>query len=294
MSTTGRERSAVVTGAGEGLGRALAIELAIRGYRVLGTAFVHAEIDAMAQATDGRAKLTLCDITDDDAVDRFARAVAGDLGDAGLDLLVSNVGVLIPGPVELVPLEALRRNFEIDVFGALRVIKAMMPALRRARGRIVQLSSVSSRFSLPFSSASSAAKAAIDSFADALRTELRPSGVQVTTVLPASMRTAGPGKVMALIDRAMSAMTDEEKALYGDGFAAFARTFDAGSGDGIPAHEAAAMIADIAEREPAPAHVPIGDRAEHLLDLVSRSSDEELDAARRAMLGLTDGVDRLI
>lgn len=294
MSTTSRERTAVVTGAGEGLGRALAIELAGRGYRVLGTAFVPAEIEAMAQATEGRAKLALCDITDDSAVASFAEAVESDLGDAGLDLLVSNVGVLIPGPVELVPLEALRRNFEVDVFGALRVIKAMLPALRVARGRIVQLSSVSSRFSLPFSAASSAAKAAIDSFADALRTELRPSGVQVTTVLPASMRTAGPGKVMALIDQSMAAMTDAEKAVYGEGFGGFARTFDAGSADGIPAAEAAAMIADIAELEPAPAHAPIGDRAEHLLDLVSRSSDEELDAARRAMLGLTDGVERLI
>lgn len=174
------------------------------------------------------------------------------------------------------------------------MIQAFLPDLRKAKGRILQMSSVTSRFSLPFSAPSSAAKAALDCYADALRTELNPFGVKITTVLPASMKTMGGGKVAKLVDSVRAAMTTEQRGLYGAHFDAFADTFNDGQSEGLPASDAARMIVDVAELNPAPAHVPIGERAEHLLQLDKEKNDDELDAAQREMLGLSAGSASLI
>src|SRR5438045_1909567 len=99
-------RSAAVTGAGSGLGRDIALGLAARGYRVFGTALSEEEVDDLARATDGAVALTRCDITDEAAVRRWAPDVSGTTG-GGLDLLINNAGILTPGPLEVLSLDAV-------------------------------------------------------------------------------------------------------------------------------------------------------------------------------------------
>src|SRR6266853_4521530 len=106
------KRSAAVTGAGGGLGRDIALGLAAKHYRVFGTAMSPGEIADVQQASGGAVNLTRCDITDDDAVKRWARDVASQTG-GGLDLLINNAGILTPGPLEVLSLKAIRREFEI-------------------------------------------------------------------------------------------------------------------------------------------------------------------------------------
>src|SRR5258708_6249164 len=127
-------RAAAVTGAGGGLGRDIALGLAAKHYRVLGTAMNPEEIADLQQASGGTVSLTRCDITDDDAVKRWGRDVASQTG-GGLDLLVNNAGILTPGPLEGLSLEAIRREFDVNVFGSLSVINAFLPAVRHRRGR---------------------------------------------------------------------------------------------------------------------------------------------------------------
>ena len=131
---------AVVTGAGSGLGRDIALGLDDKGYIVFGTAFSAAEVQELKEASGGRVNLTVCDITKDQAVRAWAAGVSDSLGGGGLDLLINNAGILTPGPLEVLPLDALRLEFEVNVFGALSVVNAFLPALRKARGRIVQIS----------------------------------------------------------------------------------------------------------------------------------------------------------
>src|SRR5882672_3172735 len=99
MSTT-KQRSAAITGAGGGLGRDIALGLAAKGYRVFGTAMAGAEIADLQQASGGKVALSICDITDEKSVQSWARDVSDTLGEAGLDLLISNAGILTPGPLE--------------------------------------------------------------------------------------------------------------------------------------------------------------------------------------------------
>src|SRR4029077_20372103 len=134
-----KQLTAAVTGAGSGLGRDIALGLAGRNYRVFGTALSSREIDDLKTASNGAVSLSQCDITDEVAVRRWAAGVTAQTG-GGLDLLISNAGVLTPGPLEVLPLNAVRREFEVNVFGVLAVVNAFLPALRKQGGRIVQVS----------------------------------------------------------------------------------------------------------------------------------------------------------
>src|ERR1700730_9782154 len=126
-------RFAAITGAGSGLGRDIAIGLAAKGYRVFGTAITPEEITDLQQASGGAVTLTNCDITDEPDVKRWVRAVS-EQTDGGLNLLISNAGILTPGPIEALPLDSIRHEFEVNVFGALSVVNAFLPALGKGRG----------------------------------------------------------------------------------------------------------------------------------------------------------------
>jgi NAD(P)-dependent dehydrogenase (short-subunit alcohol dehydrogenase family) len=147
--TQQKHLTAAVTGAGSGLGRDIALALAAKNYRVFGTALSPQEIDDLKQASDGAVSLSQCDISDEAAVRNWVREVVAQTG-GGLDLLISNAGVLTPGPLEVLPLSAIRREFEVNVFGVLAVVNAFLPALRKQRGRIVQVSAWTASLPLPF------------------------------------------------------------------------------------------------------------------------------------------------
>ncbi len=167
MPSTNRHfgRSAAVTGAGGGLGRDIALGLAAKGYVVFGTAMSAAEVQDLKEASKGRVSLTVCDMTKEESVKAWAGEVSEALGESGLDVLINNAGILTPGPIEVLPLDAIRREFDVNVFGALSVINAFLPALRKAHGRIVQVSTWTASVPLPFNGPSGASKAAMEVFA---------------------------------------------------------------------------------------------------------------------------------
>jgi NAD(P)-dependent dehydrogenase (short-subunit alcohol dehydrogenase family) len=282
----GQARTAAVTGAGSGLGREIALLLAAKDYRVFGTGLVDRELDHLSAVSNGRVSLSLTDITDGDAVTTWVRNVADEVGEAGLDVLVSNAGILTPGPLEVLPLRAIKREFDVNVFGALAVINAFLPALRTARGRIVAIGSMTGRFPLPFNGPSSASKATLEALADVYRSELKPFGVQFVLAQPGNMVTGGPAKTAAALQHVADSMTDEQKALYGTEFAKFSEAFNSEQSEGLSAREGAARVVELVEEQPAPIRAAIGEDAEKLLHLVRENSDEDLDVMRRWYAGL--------
>lgn len=282
----GQGRTAAVTGAGSGLGREIALQLAAKGHRVFGTGLVEGELDELFTASNGRVCLSLTDITDDDAVTRWVRVVTDEVGEAGLDVLVSNAGILTPGPMEVVPLPAIKHEFDVNVFGTVAVINAFLPALRSARGRIVAIGSMTGRFPLPFNGPSSASKATLEALADVYRSELKPFGVQFVLAQPGNMVTGGSAKTAAALQRVADTMTDEQKALYGTEFAKFSAAFNTEQSQGLSPQEAAARVVELVEAQPAPIRAAIGEDAEKLLRLVRENSDEDLDVMRQWYAGL--------
>jgi NAD(P)-dependent dehydrogenase (short-subunit alcohol dehydrogenase family) len=271
---------------GSGLGREIAIGFANRGYRVFGTARRPEEVEDVERATRAAASLTICDITDKGAVSAWVRETSAEVGEAGLDVLVSNAGVLTPGPLEVLPMDAVRHEFEVNVFAGLAVINAFLPALRKARGRIVQIGSMTGRLPLPFNGPSSASKAALEAFADVYRGELKPFGVAFVMVQAGNMATGGPAKTAAALQRAAESMTAAQRGLYGDTFAAFAAALNSMQSSGLVAATAAESVVEAAERQPPPIRVAVGPDAEEVLKLVHEQTDEQLDELRMRLAGL--------
>jgi NAD(P)-dependent dehydrogenase (short-subunit alcohol dehydrogenase family) len=279
-------RTAAITGAGSGLGREIALKLAAKSYRVFGTALSDEEVDDLSAASDGQVSPSIVDVTDEGAVKGWAASVTDELAEAGLDVLVSNAGILTPGPLEVLPLQAIKREFDVNVFGGLAVINAFLPALRQARGRIVAVGAMTGRFPLPFNGPSSSSKAALEAIADIYRSELKPFGVQFVLAQAGNMVTGGPEKTAAALQRVADSMTDAQKALYGGEFATFTEALNKAQREGLSGEASADRVVELVEAEPAPIRGAVGADAEKLLGLVREKSDAELDVLRRQYVGL--------
>jgi len=279
-------RSAVITGAGGGLGRDLALQLAAKGYVVFGTARAPGEVQDLRGASGGRVSLTVCDMTKPEAVKAWAGGVSDALGDSGLDLLINNAGILTPGPIELLPLDAIRREFDVNVFGALSVINAYLPALRKARGRVVQVSTWTASVPLPFNGPSGASKAAMEVFAAVYRAELKAFGIDFVVAIAGNMRTGGPAKTAAALAHIAREMTPQQRELYGQAFDTFATKLNSMQSSGLDSASAASRVIELAEQAPAPSRGPVGSDAEEMLRAAREKSDTELDALRLQIVGL--------
>src|SRR5580698_9158163 len=271
-------RSAAITGAGSGLGRDIALGLVAKGYAVFGTAMSDAEVQDLKGASGGRVSLALCDITKEADVRAWVRSVSAALGEGrGLDLLISNAGILTPGPLEVLPLDAIRREFDVNVFGALSVMTTFLPALRRARGRIVQVSTWTAHLPLPFNGPSGASKAAMEVFATVYRAELKRFGIDVVIAAAGNMRTGGPAKTASALSRVGDAMTTEQRDLYGQTFRAFTAALNGMQNSGLASTAAAQRVIELAEQVPPPSIAPVGTDADEILRLVREKSYAELD-----------------
>src|SRR4028119_876827 len=157
----------VVTGASTGIGRACALSLDAMGFRVFAGVRKSEDGESLRKASSSRLTPVFIDVTDEQSIATAAAEVSRVVGDAGLAGLVNNAGVAIPGPLEYLPLEELRRQLEINLVGQLAVTQAFLPLLRKAQGRIVNISSLAGKLTTPFNGAYSAAKHGIEAFSDA-------------------------------------------------------------------------------------------------------------------------------
>ena len=220
------------------------------------------------------------------SVKEWAHGVSDALGDAGLDLLINNAGILTPGPIEILPLDAIRREFDVNVFGALSVMNTFLPALRKARGRIVQVSTWTASVPLPFNGPSGASKAAMEVFAAVYRAELKRFGIDVVVAAAGNMKTGGPAKTAAALKRVADDMTPEQRELYGRTFETFANTLNSMQSSGLESAAAAKRVIELAEQRPAPSRAPVGQDADEMLRAAREKSDAELDGLRLHLAGL--------
>jgi NAD(P)-dependent dehydrogenase (short-subunit alcohol dehydrogenase family) len=178
-----------VTGASKGIGEATALRLDRAGFRVFAGVRKSADGDALARRTSGRLEPVILDVTDAASIETAVRIVSRAVGDAGICGLVNNAGTAVAGPLEFLAIAELRRQLEINVIGQLAVTQAFLPLLRKGRGRIVNLGSVSGRVASPLIGAYAASKFALVALTDALRVELHGSGIKVVIVEPGSVAT---------------------------------------------------------------------------------------------------------
>jgi NAD(P)-dependent dehydrogenase (short-subunit alcohol dehydrogenase family) len=226
----------LVTGASTGIGEAAALHLKELGFDAV--AAVRKDEDAERLGSQGLRTVKL-DVTDADSI----AAARRELGDAPLAGLVNNAGIAVAAPLEFLPLDQLRRQLEVNVIGQVAVTQQFLPALRAARGRIVNVSSIGGRVALPLVSPYNASKFALEAISDSLRRELLPHGVDVIVIEPGGVKTPIWGKGNETADEIQAGMPPEAEQLYGPMIAALRReTVKIAQQTGIEPREVAEVI----------------------------------------------------
>lgn len=242
-----------ITGVSSGFGLALAREALSAGHQVIGT--VRSESSRLAfEAMDStRAHAVMLDVTDIDAIPRVVADAESRVGP--IDVLVNNAGYGHEGIFEESPLDDMRRQFEVNVFGAAAVTHAIVPLFRkRRRGHIVNITSMGGYITMPGISYYCGSKFALEGISEVLGKELKPFGVHVTAVAPGSFRTDWAGRSMQRSPRSISdydALFDPIRS---------ARQKKSGKQLGDPAKAARAILTLIDHPSP-PAHLLLGSDA---------------------------------
>src|SRR4051812_38767485 len=182
-------KAVVITGASKGIGRAIASRLAGKGFRVYAGVRDPADGETLKRETAGDLRPVILDITRQETIDAAASSIRAELGNHQLHGLINNAGIAIAGPLEFLPIAELRKQLEVNVIGQVAMIQAMLPLLREAKGRIVNIGSIAGKSAMPMTGPYSASKFALEAITDSLRVELMPFGVDVIIIEPGMIAT---------------------------------------------------------------------------------------------------------
>ncbi|GAA3737453.1 SDR family NAD(P)-dependent oxidoreductase [Salinactinospora qingdaonensis] len=223
-------KTVVITGASTGLGRECALHLAALGFTVF--AGVRNPEDGKRLVDDspsGRVEYLLIDVTDEESIRAAAEQVESRVAGDGLWALINNAGVCISAPLECVSSDMLRHQLETNVIGQVAVLRSFLPLLRRARGRVVNVTSGLGTVALPYMGPYSTAQFAKEGMSDALRRELAPMGVAVSVVSPGAIMTPIWDKISADGLAALAGAPSDVANLYRQTFVRFLRTNEEGA-----------------------------------------------------------------
>ena len=250
------------------------------------------DADALAAAGSGRLVPLIVDITEPESVAAAAERIQAESA-GGLDALVNNAGVAYTGPLEFVPLDEFRNQIEVNLTGHLAMIQAVIPSLRRRRGRIVNITSIGGIVATPFFGPYNASKYGLEAISDCLRVELRPWGIETIVIEPGSIATEIWNSGLGQFDRTEERMPPEAGPLYGKAIKALRRAAEETGARGIPADHAAAVIEKaLIVRRPR-ARYRIG-RDAHLMATLSRIlPDRAFDRTLARIMRLALSRDRL-
>ena len=226
----------LVTGASTGIGEATVLHLRELGFDPVAGVRKDEDAERLARSDIRSVKL---DVTDPDQI----AATRAELGEGGLAGLVNNAGIAVAAPLEFIPIDQLRRQLEVNLIGQVAVTQAFLPALRRARGRIINISSIGGRVALPLLGAYAMSKFGLEAFSDSLRRELRPQGVDVIAIEPGGIKTPIWKKGNELAAELAQEITEEGERLYGGMIAAVrSETVKIEQVRGLPARDVAELI----------------------------------------------------
>ena len=267
-----RQKTVLITGASSGMGRATAVYLAQEGYRVYAASRTPQKLEGL----HGNIIPLLIDITDSASIQKALSEIAQ------VDVLINNAGYGLVATVEEVMEEEMLSQFDVNVFGVMRLCKAVIPKMRaQGSGVIINISSFLGKIGLPLLTFYNASKYAVEGITDSLRYELRDFGIRVHSVMPGFFDTN-----FARENLVTNEMTFAERSAYAPMVSALAPVIVAQINSGNDASEVAEMIRDIIEDDNAPARQTAGDKARKFIPMRRELSDEDFERRVRAYYGL--------
>jgi NAD(P)-dependent dehydrogenase (short-subunit alcohol dehydrogenase family) len=205
-------KKVLVTGASTGIGKSAALRLARQGWKVYAGVRSSAAGDELRREGGENLHPITLDVTDSSQVAEAERLLSSE--SEGLDGLVNNAGIVVAGPFECVPMKEWRKQFDVNVFGLIEVTQRFLPALRKKKGRIVNVSSVNGFLASPFVAPYAASKFAVEGLSDALRREVLNQGVSVSLIEPGPIATPIWEKSKNHATEILKDLSPEMKALY--------------------------------------------------------------------------------
>ena len=284
------KKSAVITGASSGIGEASVQRLLQVGWRVFATVRKAEDADRLRRS-EGVANLVpvIMDVQERSTISAAAEQVSSQLGEQGLDGLVNVAGIGMARPLEYASAEDLHEIFEVNVFGQMAVTQAFLPFIRKAHGRIVNITSVGAHIAIPFGGLLNASKSAFSLLSDTLRLELHPFGIRVATVEPGAIKTPAVDKTLGHIESVIGQLPARGVSQYADLLRNFARRAYARENNGSsPDVVARAVEHALTARRPR-IRYQAGKDAKLLVTLPRILPDWLLDAIRLKGLGLPSG-----
>jgi NAD(P)-dependent dehydrogenase (short-subunit alcohol dehydrogenase family) len=241
MAESGRG-IAVVTGASTGIGRATALDLAANGFEVFAGVRRKADGEALKEAAPENLTPLIIDVTKPATISRAKTAIARKAGSDGVSALVNNAGIAIAGPLEFLPLDDFRRQIEVNLTGHLAVTQALLPQLRKAQGRIVNITSIGGLISYPFNGPYHASKWGLEALSDSLRVELQPWGIDVIAIEPGGVATEIWDRGIDRANELRETMPRDAKKLYGPAMEAMLKLMGGTGDSGLHPDKAAKVI----------------------------------------------------
>jgi NAD(P)-dependent dehydrogenase (short-subunit alcohol dehydrogenase family) len=269
-------KTVLITGTSSGLGRAAARLFQSKGWNVVAT-MRNPAAESELTSLD-RVLVTRLDVEDASSIATAVEAGIARFG--GTDVLVNNAGFGAFGPLEVTPIEAIRRQFEVNVIGVLQTMQAILPHFRARRaGTIVNVSSTSGRMTLPFGSLYHGSKYAVEGITEALQYELAPLGIRVKLVEPGAIRTDFAGRSLSFNNQSELA---EYQPLIGSTMATYGGLMEASSRPELIAEQILAAAQDEGRK----LRFPAGEDAFRTIAAREAATDEEYFAGIMAQFGL--------
>jgi NAD(P)-dependent dehydrogenase (short-subunit alcohol dehydrogenase family) len=279
-------RTVVITGASTGIGRASALALDRKGFRVFAGVRKEVDGDALRHAASENLTPVYIDVTEQESIAAMVALVADEVGHAGLAGLVNNAGTTLPGPVEYLEMDAFRRQLEVNLVGPLAVMKALLPLLVLGRGRVVNVTSAGGKVGVPMMAPYVAAKHGLEGLSDVLRLELDQLGVGVSVIEPGFVATAMSGKLERDVAEAVDSLPEAGRSRYGGQLAAMADTISTHAARGSkPDVVADDVVRALTSKKPRTRY-PSGAGAKRMLFLRRVLSDRAFDRVVRRMSGV--------
>ncbi|MGE2726304.1 SDR family oxidoreductase [Mycolicibacterium pulveris] len=273
--------SVLVTGASRGIGKAIAEHLASRGWDVIAGVRTRSDAEAVTATNPQRISAVLLDVTNAEHIDALATALP-----ARLDAVVNNAGIAVAGAVETIPVDDWRKQLEVNVIGQIAVTQEVLPRLRESQGRIVFISSVNGRISMPLMGAYSASKFALEAAADALRVELDRWNISVVVVEPAQTDTDMWRTADTMVAEVEAGLTAEHRDLYAKHIAGMKKFIPIAQRTAASTTKVTAVV-ERALTAPRPrARYVVGAGAKIQMALMTGLSTRTRDRVKRRMFGL--------
>jgi NAD(P)-dependent dehydrogenase (short-subunit alcohol dehydrogenase family) len=225
-------KSVVITGSSSGIGRACALMLDRNAFRVFAGVRKDADGDALRAVASASLTPVHIDVTDAASIEAVAKLVGDEVGESGLAGLVNNAGTTLPCPIEYLALDDFRRQLEVNLVGPLALTQALLPPLRKGRGRIVNVTSGAGKAGVPLMAPYVAAKHGLEGLSDVLRLELSPLGIHVAVIEPGFVSTAMRGKLERDVEETIRTLPDQGRARYSQQLIALAQSISTHAAEG--------------------------------------------------------------